>query len=85
MERSQKIIQETRHNTAIRRGSSIRGAIDMATLINQYENNSSTSNWVEAAVMSLYNKIELEDGLTQSKKEVITNITLAVLNQSDFQ
>jgi MoxR-like ATPase len=82
---SQKIIQETRHNTAIRRGSSIRGAIDMATLINQYESSSSTTNWVEAAVMSLYNKIELEDGLTQSKKEVITNITLAVLNQSDFQ
>jgi MoxR-like ATPase len=82
---SQKIIQATRHSTAIRRGSSIRGAIDLATLINQYENNSSTNNWVEAAVMSLYNKIELEDGLTQSKKEVITNLTLAVLNQSDFQ
>ncbi len=35
--------------------------------------------------MALYNKIELEDGLTQSKKEVITNIVLAVLNKSDFQ
>ena len=57
----------------------------MATLINQFENTSSTNNWVEAAVMSLYNKIELEDGLTQSKKEVITNIVLAVLNKSDFQ
>jgi MoxR-like ATPase len=82
---AQKIIQATRHSTMIRRGSSIRGAIDLATIINQYENSSSSNNWVEAAVMSLYNKIELEDGLTQSKKEVITNITLAVLNQSDFQ
>ncbi|MFX0080947.1 MAG: AAA family ATPase [Candidatus Hodarchaeota archaeon] len=82
---SQKIIQATRNSTAIRRGSSIRGAIDMATLINQYENTSSTNNWVEAAVMSLHNKIELEDGLTQSKKEIITNIVLAVLNKSDFQ
>jgi len=82
---SQNIIQATRNSTSIRRGSSIRGAIDMATLINQYENTSSTNNWVEVAVMSLYNKIELEDGLTQSKKEIITNIVLAVLDKSDFQ
>ncbi len=82
---SQNIIQLTRESTSVRRGSSIRGAIDLATLINQYDNNNSSKNWVEAAVMALYNKIELEDGLTQSKKEVITNIVLAVLNKSDFQ
>lgn len=82
---SQQVIQITRENTSIRRGSSIRGAIDLATLINQYGNSNSTKNWVEAAIMALYNKIELEDGLTQSKKEIITNIVLAVLNKSDFQ
>ncbi|MFX1322653.1 MAG: AAA family ATPase [Promethearchaeota archaeon] len=82
---SQNIIQKTRENTSIRRGSSIRGAIDMAALISQYGNDNSSKNWVESAVMSLYNKIELEDGLTQSKKEIITNIVLAVLNESDFQ
>ncbi|MFX1418781.1 MAG: AAA family ATPase [Promethearchaeota archaeon] len=82
---SQKIIQITRENTSIRRGSSIRGAIDLATLIYQYNNDNSTKNWVEAAVMALYNKIELEDGLTQSKKEIITDIVLAVLNKLDFQ
>ncbi|MFW9972243.1 MAG: AAA family ATPase [Candidatus Odinarchaeota archaeon] len=82
---SQNIIQATRESTSIRRGSSIRGAIDLATLINQYDNENSSKNWVEAAVMALYNKIELEDGLTQSKKEVITNIVLSVLNKSDFQ
>ncbi|MCK4779832.1 MAG: MoxR family ATPase [Candidatus Lokiarchaeota archaeon] len=82
---SQNIIQVTRESTSIRRGSSIRGAIDLATLINQYSNSNSSKNWIEAAVMALYNKIELEDGLTQSKKEIITNIVLAVLNKSDFQ
>ncbi|MFX0140504.1 MAG: AAA family ATPase [Candidatus Hodarchaeota archaeon] len=82
---SQNIIQVTRESTSIRRGSSIRGAIDLATLINQYDNNNSLKNWVEAAVMALHNKIELEDGLTQSKKEIITNIVLAVINKSDFQ
>ena len=81
---SQNIIQNTRESTSIRRGSSIRGAIDMAALISQYGNDKSSKNWIESAVMSLYNKIELEDGLTQSKKEIITNIVLAVLNKSDF-
>ena len=56
----------------------------MAALISQYGNDKSSKNWIESAVMSLYNKIELEDGLTQSKKEIITNIVLAVLNKSDF-
>ena len=82
---SENVIQATRKTISIRRGSSIRGAIDLATLINQYDNSDSTSNWVEAAVMALYNKIELEDGHTQSKKEIISSIVLAVLNKSDFQ
>ncbi|MFW9902233.1 MAG: AAA family ATPase, partial [Candidatus Thorarchaeota archaeon] len=82
---SQNIIQMTRDSTSVRRGSSIRGAIDLATLISQYDNKNSSKNWVEAAVMALYNKIELEDGLTQSKKEIITNIVLAILTKSDFQ
>ena len=82
---SQNVIQATRKTVSIRRGSSIRGAIDLATIINQYNNSKSSSNWVEAAVMALYNKIELEDGLTQSKKEIISSIVLAVLNKSDFQ
>ncbi|MHA2391013.1 MAG: AAA family ATPase [Promethearchaeota archaeon] len=82
---SQNVIQATRETISIRRGSSIRGAIDLATLIDQYDNSNSTNNWVEAAVMALYNKIELEDGLTQSKKEIITSIVLSVLNKSDFQ
>ncbi|MFX1394263.1 MAG: AAA family ATPase [Promethearchaeota archaeon] len=82
---SQEIIQITRNITSIRRGSSIRGAIDLAALITQYETNNSTKNWIEAAIMALYNKIELEDGVTKSKKEIITEIVLSVLSKADFQ
>jgi MoxR-like ATPase len=81
---SQEIIQMTRNTTSIRRGSSIRGAIDLAGLMTQYENINSAKNWIDAAIMALYNKIELEDGANKSKKEVITDIVLAVLNKSDF-
>jgi len=82
---SQQIVDQTRNNTSIRRGSSIRGAIDLAQLIYKTENSDSTKNWVNTAVMALYNKIELEDGVTSSKKEIITNIVLSVLNKVDFR
>jgi len=82
---SQQIVNHSRNNTSIRRGSSIRGAIDLAQLISNTENINSTKNWVTTAVMALYNKIELEDGVTSSKEEIIADIVLSVLNKSDFQ
>lgn len=82
---SQKVVQITRDSTSIRRGSSIRGAIDLSALMTQYNGINSTKNWVEATIMALYNKIELEDGITKSKKEILTDIVLSVLNKSDFQ
>ena len=81
---SQQIVNHSRNNTSIRRGSSIRGAIDLAQLISKTENLNSTKNWVITAVMALYNKIELEDGVTSSKEEIIANIVLSVLNTADF-
>jgi hypothetical protein len=57
----------------------------LAALMTQYEQKNSTKNWVEAAIMSLYNKIEIEDGINKTKSEIITDIVLAVLNKSDFQ
>jgi len=81
---SQEIIQITRGSILIRRGSSVRGAIDLAALISQYEHKNDPRNWIEAAIMALYNKIETEDGSSKSKEEVITDIVLAVLTKSDF-
>jgi MoxR-like ATPase len=82
---SQLIVHQTRNNSSIRRGSSIRGAIDLAQLIYNTENVNSAKNWVNTAVMALYNKIELEDGVTSSKEEIIAEIVLSVLNKTDFQ
>jgi MoxR-like ATPase len=81
----QKIIQQTRENTSLRRGSSIRGAIDLADLIIDSESQNSTQKWVDRAIMALYNKVELEDGSAKTKKEIITDIVLSVLNKADFQ
>lgn len=82
---SQEIVQITRDSMSLRRGSSIRGSIDLAALMNQNSKVNSSKDWVEAAIMALYNKIELEDGINKSKSEIISEIVLAVLNSSDFQ
>ncbi|GAI72594.1 unnamed protein product [marine sediment metagenome] len=57
----------------------------MAELISKSENENSSKNWVDAAIMALYNKIDLEDGVTSSKTKIITEIVLLVLNKMDFQ
>ena len=49
---SQQIINHSRNSTSIRRGSSIRGAIDLAQLISNTENINSTKNWVNTAAVS---------------------------------
>ena len=82
---SQQIIHHSRNNRSIQRGSSIRGAIDLAQLISKTEEINSSKNWVNTAIMALYNKVELEDGVTSSKEEIIADIVLSVLNKSDFQ
>ena len=82
---SQQIIHHSRNNRSIQRGSSIRGAIDLAQLISKTEEINSSMNWVNTAIMALYNKVELEDGVTSSKEEIIAEIVLSVLNKSDFQ
>jgi len=82
---SQEIVQITRDSTSLRRGSSIRGSIDLAALMNHNGKIHNSKDWVEMAIMALYNKIELEDGVNKSKSEIISAIVLAVLNESDFQ
>jgi len=82
---SQQIVHQSRNNRSFQRGSSIRGAIDLAQLISKTEEVNSSTNWVNTAIMALYNKVELEDGVTSSKEEIIADIVLSVLNSSDFQ
>jgi MoxR-like ATPase len=82
---AEKIILKTRNHVSIRRGSSIRGTIDLAALVNQTDNIESSKNWIESAIMALHNKIDLEDGISKTKREVISDIVLAVLNSTDFQ
>ena len=78
-----RMTRETRNWIDLRRGSSIRGAIDLASII-QYLDPTNAKSWNDAAVMSLVTKVELEDGVEQTVEDVISTIVQKVLTEMDF-
>ena len=67
------IVRATREHSDIRRGSSVRGAIDLTAIIMNYEE-TDIQTWIDTAIMALATKIELEDGVEKSIEDVITQI-----------
>ena len=78
-----KIIRQTRDWPDLRRGSSIRGAIDLASIIRFLEANEIES-WIDSSIMSLATKIELEDGVESLIEDVIKNIVTTTFKDMDF-
>ncbi|MHA1911622.1 MAG: AAA family ATPase [Candidatus Kariarchaeaceae archaeon] len=78
-----RMMRETRNWIDLRRGSSIRGAIDLASII-QYLDPTDARSWADAAIMSLVTKVELEDGVEQTIEGVISTIVQKVLTEMDF-
>jgi MoxR-like ATPase len=77
-----KIGRKTRECSDVRRGASVRGAIDIANIIKNFP--ATEENWITASVMSLATKIELMDGCGRTVEEVIAYCVRQVL-QPDFQ
>jgi MoxR-like ATPase len=72
------IVRTTRNYADLRRGSSVRGAIDLANIVRFYDS-PNYEDWVSSAIMALATKIELEDGLEKSVEDVIREIVGYVL------
>ncbi|MHA1513732.1 MAG: hypothetical protein ACTSRJ_06720, partial [Candidatus Hodarchaeales archaeon] len=78
-ETATKITRSTRNHPDIRRGSSIRGAIDLAKILSLV--NSLTLETVsELSIMTIATKIELEDGVDRPIEEIIHEIVEAILS-----
>ncbi len=75
-----KVTRATREHPNIRRGASIRGALDLAQLAQAYGNKPTNGFWQETAVMALYSKIELVDGVNRNAREIILEIVATVLD-----
>ncbi len=78
-----KVTRKTRNWPDLRRGSSIRGAIDFASIL-QYLDVEKRESWLQAGVMAFATKIELEDGVEQRVEGVIKEILNEVLDEEDF-
>jgi MoxR-like ATPase len=77
-ETASKITRATRNHPDIRRGSSIRGAIDLARILFLVKSlNLETVS--EMSIMTLATKIELEDGVERPIEDVIHEIVEAIL------
>ena len=74
------IVRETRLSTDLRRGASIRGAIDLAAIINEFEERS-IRTWIDISIMALATKIELEDGIEDKIETIIEKIVRKVIGK----
>ncbi|MHA1166298.1 MAG: AAA family ATPase [Candidatus Hodarchaeales archaeon] len=77
-----KIGRATRNHPDIRRGASIRGAIDFSKILSLVED-LTKEVIIEIAIMTLATKIELEDGVERSIEDVIAEICEKVLSTED--
>lgn len=78
-ETATKITRATRNHPDIRRGSSIRGAIDLARILDLVKS-SNLETVSEMSIMTLATKIELEDGVERPIEDVIHEIVEAILS-----
>ncbi len=74
------IVRETRLSTDLRRGASIRGAIDLAAIINEFEERP-IKTWIDISIMALATKIELEDGVEDKIETIIEKIVRKVIGK----
>jgi len=82
IETAVKISRRTRDHPDVRRGASVRGAIDIANIMKNFD--PTEENWILASVMSLATKIELMDGCGKTAEQVITECVREILGP-DFQ
>jgi len=79
-----RIMRKTRNHPEIRRGSSIRGAIDFVDVLQHHPNPLALpdSTFVNAGIMALHNKIEIQVRAKKSKEEIIREVVLSALNEA---
>ncbi|MBN2150835.1 MAG: MoxR family ATPase [Candidatus Lokiarchaeota archaeon] len=82
-----RITRATRKNRDIRRGSSIRGAIDLVAMLAStgVDPWADQQLWIDVAIAALVSKIDVEEGIDKSPEEVIALIAQAVLTKDFFR
>ncbi len=78
-----KITRKTREDPDIRTGASVRGAIDVAELVQRLSGSFTLDSnvWTRAATMALATKIDLQDHTNQKLENLIKKIVNSVLTE----
>lgn len=79
-----EIVRKTREHKDLRRGASIRGAIDIV-MLTRNSADLTVQKIIEAAIMALHNKIDVQLKSNRSKKDIITEIVLSSIKGVDSQ
>lgn len=77
-----RIARASRNHPDLRRGASIRGAIDFGKILKILDEIDFDS-LVEIAIMSLATKVELQDGVEKTLEDIIVDITKQVLESGE--
>ncbi|HME53225.1 MAG TPA: MoxR family ATPase [Candidatus Lokiarchaeia archaeon] len=82
-----KITRATRKSKDIRRGSSIRGAIDVVSMLMLLDHDEVWADqqlWIDVAIAALVTKIDVEEGIDKTPEEIIMLIVRSVLTKDFF-
>lgn len=84
MENAVKIVRLTRDSIQLRRGASVRAAIDMVSILKNVNTRSDINlkDWLDVAIMCLVPKIDLEDGVEKPLQLIIKNIVSRVITSA---
>ena len=83
LENSVKIIRFTRKSPQLRRGASIRAAIDMVLILKNINTDIKPADWFDVAIMCLVPKIDLEDGVELPVETIIGNIVSRIIKSKN--
>jgi MoxR-like ATPase len=80
------IARRTREDPDIRRGASVRGAVDLTALISTYSSEKFVEDkdvWLKASVMALGTKIEIQDRSDKTVEDVIQSIVNSIFRSRE--
>ena len=75
-----EIMRKTRIHKDLRRGSSIRGAIDIVSVM-ECTDAITVQKLIDAAIMALYNRIDVQLKSNRTKEEIISEIVLSLIEE----
>ncbi len=86
VEAAVRIMRGTRKIKELRRGSSVRGAIDIVSMLMLLDKERVWSDqqvWIEIAISALVTKVEIEEGIDRTPEDIVELLVRTVLNK-DF-